>query len=69
MDKRQLRQSAVADFMESLEQLNELWDSETESTIWDETAKVSKADQASRHSSGSAKNSSATTTRSEPDPR
>lgn len=35
MDKRQLRQSAMADFMQSLEQLNELWDGETEAT-WDE---------------------------------
>ena len=68
MDKRQLRQSAVADFMESLEQLNELWDSETESTIWEEPAKVAEPDQASRRSSGSAKNSSVTA-RPDPDPR
>ncbi|MEM6253625.1 MAG: hypothetical protein AAF821_11955 [Cyanobacteria bacterium P01_D01_bin.156] len=32
MDKRQLKQSATADFMQSLEQLNDLWGDELEDT-------------------------------------
>ncbi len=43
MDKHQLRQSAVADFMQSLEQLNELWEGETEA-IWDDGSQNSGTD-------------------------
>ncbi|NEP55663.1 MAG: hypothetical protein F6K31_01285 [Symploca sp. SIO2G7] len=46
MDKRQLRQSAMADFMESLEQLNELWGNEAELAHWNEGTKVADIDQA-----------------------
>ena len=60
MDKRQLRQSAVADFMESLEQLNELWENDTEPAVWEEVAKTTDADNASRRSSSSTNSSSAT---------
>ena len=43
MDKRQLRQSAIADFMQSLEQLNELLGDETEA-IWDDGAQGYESD-------------------------
>lgn len=62
MDKRQLRQSAVADFMESLEQLNELWDNDTEPAVWEESAKTADADRASRRSASSTNNASAKNT-------
>lgn len=36
MDKRQLKQSAMADFMQSLEQLDDLWGNELENVRWEE---------------------------------
>ena len=36
MDKRQLKQSAVADFMQSLEQLDDLWGSESDNDAWED---------------------------------
>lgn len=42
MNKNQLRQSAITDFMQSLEQLNELWGSDTETTVLDDNPTVSK---------------------------
>ncbi|MEM9486702.1 MAG: hypothetical protein AAGA83_23770 [Cyanobacteria bacterium P01_F01_bin.116] len=49
MDKRQLRQSAVADFMESLEQLNELWEGETDNVVWDNATQNSEMDRTELH--------------------
>lgn len=46
MDKRQLRQSAVDDFMQSLEHLDELLGDTTETVVLDEGTLASETDRA-----------------------
>ena len=46
MDKRQLRQSAVSDFMQSLEHLDELLGDTTETVVLDEGPQPSETDRA-----------------------
>ncbi|MEM9806769.1 MAG: hypothetical protein AAF959_15975 [Cyanobacteria bacterium P01_D01_bin.56] len=60
MNKRQLKQSAMADFMQSLEQLNDLWGSELEnSRCEDDSAKLSPANSDKSNSPASASESQA----------
>jgi hypothetical protein len=44
MDKRKLRQSAFADFMQSLEQLDELLGDSAEATVLDDGPQASETD-------------------------
>ena len=61
MDKRQLRQSAIADFMQSLEHLDELLGDTAEASVLDDTAQTessktqSSPHQPSRSASASSK--------------
>lgn len=63
MDKRQIRQSAVADFMQSLEHLDELLGDTSEAVVLDEAPQSSaESNRADTRSSKSSKSVSAVNT-------